>query len=43
MEFNIKLKDGKLLRGGYHELHNELFKNEVFNFILNWIDKKLIH
>jgi alpha-beta hydrolase superfamily lysophospholipase len=27
--------------GGYHELHNEPFKQDVFDFILNWINKKL--
>jgi acylglycerol lipase len=31
----------KIWEGGYHELHNEPFKNDVFNFILNWINKKL--
>lgn len=31
----------KIWEGGYHELHNEPFKNEVFTFIMNWINKKL--
>jgi acylglycerol lipase len=26
--------------GGYHELHNEPFKDEVFRYIVNWIDRK---
>jgi alpha-beta hydrolase superfamily lysophospholipase len=31
----------KSWEGGYHELHNELFKNEVFAFIEKWIERKL--
>jgi len=31
----------KIWEGGYHELHNEPFKEEVFNFIMNWINRKL--
>lgn len=27
----------KIWDGGYHELHNEPFKEEVFNYIINWI------
>jgi acylglycerol lipase len=30
----------KILEGGFHELHNEPFKDEVFRIILNWIEKK---
>jgi acylglycerol lipase len=30
----------RIWEGGYHELHNEPFKEEVFRFILNWINKK---
>ncbi len=29
----------KIWDGGYHELHNEPFKEEVFRYILNWIDR----
>jgi alpha-beta hydrolase superfamily lysophospholipase len=29
----------KIWDGGYHELHNEPFKDEVFKYILNWIKK----
>jgi alpha-beta hydrolase superfamily lysophospholipase len=36
------LAELKIWEGGYHELHNEPFKKEVFDFILNWINKKLI-
>jgi acylglycerol lipase len=29
----------KIWDGGYHELHNETFKDEVFAYILNWINR----
>jgi acylglycerol lipase len=29
----------KIWEGGYHELHNESFKAEVFKYILNWISR----
>lgn len=29
----------KIWEGGYHELHNEAFKEEVFRYILNWINR----
>jgi alpha-beta hydrolase superfamily lysophospholipase len=29
----------KIWDGGYHELHNEPFKEEVFKYIMNWINK----
>jgi acylglycerol lipase len=29
----------KIWDGGYHELHNEPFKEEVFKYIINWINK----
>lgn len=35
------LADLKIWDGGYHELHNEPFKNEVFAYIINWINRKL--
>jgi alpha-beta hydrolase superfamily lysophospholipase len=31
----------KIWDGGYHELHNEPFKDEVFKYIMNWINRKL--
>ena len=31
----------KLWDGGYHELHNEIFKDEVFKYIMNWINRQL--
>lgn len=30
----------KIWDGGYHELHNEPFKEEVFKYIMNWINSK---
>ena len=30
----------KIWDGGYHELHNEPFKNEVFAYIINWMNRK---
>ncbi len=27
----------KIWEGGYHELHNETFRNEVFDYIIKWI------
>jgi alpha-beta hydrolase superfamily lysophospholipase len=29
----------KIWDGGYHELHNEPFKDEVFKYIIDWIDR----
>jgi alpha-beta hydrolase superfamily lysophospholipase len=29
----------KIWDGGYHELHNEPFKNDVFKYIMNWIKR----
>jgi alpha-beta hydrolase superfamily lysophospholipase len=31
----------KIWDGGFHELHNELFKDEVFKYIINWINTKI--
>jgi len=31
----------KIWDGGYHELHNEPFKKEVFDYLIGWINKKL--
>ena len=33
--------DLKIFEGGYHELHNESFKIEVFNYIVKWLENKL--
>lgn len=29
----------KIWDGGYHELHNEAFRDDVFKYILNWINR----
>jgi acylglycerol lipase len=34
-----KMAELKIWDGGYHELHNEPFKNEVFQYIINWINR----
>jgi alpha-beta hydrolase superfamily lysophospholipase len=31
----------KIWEGGYHELHNEVFRDELFTYIMNWINKSL--
>jgi alpha-beta hydrolase superfamily lysophospholipase len=36
-----KMAELKLWDGGYHELHNDLFRHEVFNYIFNWIESRL--
>lgn len=35
------LAELKIWQGGYHELHNELFRDDVFRYIENWINSKL--
>jgi acylglycerol lipase len=42
-EFAAKssLSEIKIWNGGYHELHNEPVKNEVFKYIMDWINKHL--
>jgi acylglycerol lipase len=35
------LAELKIWPGGYHELHNESFRDDVFAFIENWINSKL--
>ncbi len=39
MEFagKTKMVELRIWEGGYHELHNELFREDVFKFIMNWI------
>jgi alpha-beta hydrolase superfamily lysophospholipase len=36
-----KLAEFRLWKDGYHELHNEFFKKEVFDYIINWINSRL--
>jgi alpha-beta hydrolase superfamily lysophospholipase len=31
----------KIWEGGFHELHNEQFKDEVFKYIMNWINIRI--
>jgi len=35
------LAELKIWEGGYHELHNEGFKDEVFRYIMNWMNRKI--
>jgi alpha-beta hydrolase superfamily lysophospholipase len=35
------LAELKIWEGGYHELHNEPFRLDVFKYIMDWIDLKL--
>ena len=36
-----KLAELKIWDGGFHELHNEPFKKDVFEFILSWVNRKI--
>jgi alpha-beta hydrolase superfamily lysophospholipase len=36
-----KLVELKIWDKGYHELHNEPFKDDVFKYIINWIKKQI--
>jgi alpha-beta hydrolase superfamily lysophospholipase len=36
-----KMAELKIWDGGYHELHNEPFKEEVFSYIVKWIKKQI--
>jgi alpha-beta hydrolase superfamily lysophospholipase len=36
-----KMAELKIWDGGYHELHNEVFKDDVITYMLNWIEKKI--
>jgi len=36
-----KMAELKIWDGGYHELHNEPFKDEVFSYIVNWLEKQI--
>ena len=37
-----KMAELKIWEGGYHELHNEPFRKDVFKFLINWINARLI-
>jgi len=36
-----KMAELKIWEGGYHELHNELFRNEVFAYLKAWLNKMI--
>jgi len=36
-----KTTELKIWEGGYHELHNESFRDEVFKYLIQWINKKI--
>lgn len=38
---NNSMAELKTWPEGYHEIHNEVFREEVYAFISNWLDKKL--
>jgi len=38
---NTSMVELKIWDGGYHELHNEFFKDDVFAYILNWVNRTL--
>ena len=36
-----KMAELKLWDGGYHELHNDLYRHEVFNYIITWLNSRI--
>ncbi len=36
-----KLAELKIWEGGYHELHNDFYRDELFDFIISWINTRL--
>jgi alpha-beta hydrolase superfamily lysophospholipase len=36
-----KLAKLKIWDGGYHELHNDFYRDELFSYIISWINAKL--
>ena len=38
---NTNLAELKLYKGGYHELHNDLCKDEMLNDMVNWLKQQL--
>jgi alpha-beta hydrolase superfamily lysophospholipase len=40
---NFKKIEIKLFSNGRHEMLNELNKEEVYNYIYNWIEKTVFH
>jgi alpha-beta hydrolase superfamily lysophospholipase len=37
-----KLAELKIWNGGYHELHNELFREDFFSYLINWLNARLV-
>ncbi|MEA1886038.1 MAG: alpha/beta hydrolase [Bacteroidota bacterium] len=37
---NNRMAEMKIWKNGYHELHNEVFKDEVLKYIVNWLNKE---
>ncbi len=37
---NNSMVEYKLWEGGYHELHNEVFREKVLQYIINWLEKQ---
>jgi alpha-beta hydrolase superfamily lysophospholipase len=35
-----KMAELRIWEGGYHELHNETFRDDVFKYIMSWINKR---
>lgn len=35
------LAELKIWDGGYHELHNETFREEVFSYLMNWLNARI--
>jgi alpha-beta hydrolase superfamily lysophospholipase len=38
---NASMTELKIWEGGYHELHNETFKEDVFIYVSDWIEKHI--
>jgi alpha-beta hydrolase superfamily lysophospholipase len=36
-----KLAELKIWDGGFHELHNDFYRDEMFNYIISWINSRL--
>jgi alpha-beta hydrolase superfamily lysophospholipase len=36
-----KMAELRIWEGGYHELHNETFRSDVFSYLIGWINKML--
>jgi alpha-beta hydrolase superfamily lysophospholipase len=36
-----RMAELKIWKGGFHELHNDINKYEVINYVINWINQKI--